>query len=148
MMSKSSLLHVLSVELCGPHSLRLEFNDGAKRRVNLLPILKGNADLRQLRDPEYFAQFEPDEFCGTPEWPSGYSFAPEFLREFPEEPEPKSTAKPTAIARNGRVSAIPVRRRVRRFRGSRGRCTHAYWLDTAEGRRWAAKVRRIGRARR
>ena len=141
-------LEILSIELCGPHSLRLQFNDGTTRRVNLLPFLKGNADLRRLRDPEYFAKFEPDEFCGTPEWPSGYSFAPEFLREFPEEPEASARPKPAAIARNGRVAPPPRRRRVRRFRGSRGRCTRAYWLDTAEGQRWAAKVRRIGRARR
>ena len=140
-MYTSPFLKILSVELCGSHSLRLEFNDGTTRRVNLLPILKGNADLRRLRDPEYFAEFEPDEFCGTPEWPSGYSFAPEFLREFPEE------AEPTTAARNGRVKAGRVRPRVRRFRGVRGRCTRAYWLDTAEGRRWAARVRRLGHAR-
>lgn len=138
-MRRFEFLHVLSAQTCGPHSLRLRFNDGTSRRVNLLPALKSRGLVAELRDPKYFATFKLDTLCGTPEWPNGFSFAPEYLRELPEEPDP---ARAHGVHRNGRDGP------VRRFRRSRGTCTSAYWLETPAGRRWAAKVRLTGLASR
>lgn len=66
-----------------PHSLP-RFNDGASRRVNLLPELEGPV-FEPLRDPEYFSRVVLDPVAGTVVWPNGADFAPEFLRELPEE---------------------------------------------------------------
>ena len=35
------ILHISEAEVCGPHSLRLTFSDGTRKRVNLLPLLEG-----------------------------------------------------------------------------------------------------------
>ena len=136
-MRRIELLHVLSVQRCGRHSLRLRFNDGTTRRVNLLPALSRSRLFRQLRDPRVFARFKLDACCGTPEWQNGVAFAPEFLRELPEEPDP---ARMRGNHRNGTSGSKESEGPVRRFRGCKTVCTRAYWL---EDRRWAAKVRTI-----
>ncbi len=82
-MSKA-ILRIDAVELAGPHSLALRFNDGVSRRVNLLPELEGSV-FEPLRDPEYFSRVVLDPVAGTVVWPNGADFAPEFLRELPEE---------------------------------------------------------------
>ncbi len=82
-MSKA-ILRIDAVELVGPHSLAVCFNDGASRRVNLLPELEGPV-FQPLRDPGYFSRVVLDPVAGTVVWPNGADFAPEFLRELPEE---------------------------------------------------------------
>ena len=73
-----------AVTLVGPHSLELRFNDGAIRRVNLLTELVGEV-FEPLRDPGEFARVVLDPVAGTVVWPNGADFAPDFLRELPEE---------------------------------------------------------------
>ena len=73
-----------TVTLVGPHSLELRFNDGALRRVNLLAELHGTV-FEPLRDPKYFSRVVLDPVAGTVVWPNGADFAPDFLRELPEE---------------------------------------------------------------
>ncbi len=82
-MSKA-ILRIDAVELVGPHSLALRFNDGTSRRVNLLSDLEGPV-FEPLRDPEYFSRVVLDPVAGTAGWPHGVGFAPEFLRELDEE---------------------------------------------------------------
>ena len=82
-MSKS-VVRVTAVELVGPHSLALRFNDGASRRVDLLAELEGPI-FEPLRDPAYFSRVVLDPVAGTVVWPNGADFAPEFLRGLPEE---------------------------------------------------------------
>jgi hypothetical protein len=91
-MSKA-VVRVTAVELVGPHSLALRFNDGVSRRVDLLPELEGSV-FEPLRDPSYFSRVVLDPVAGTVVWPNGADFAPDFLRELPEE----------AIARQSRES--------------------------------------------
>jgi hypothetical protein len=79
-----AIVRVIAVELVGPHSLALRFNDGALRRVDLLPELEGPV-FEPLRDPAYFSRVVLDPVAGTVVWPNGADLAPEFLREFPEE---------------------------------------------------------------
>ncbi len=78
------ILRIEAVEITGPHSLFLRFNDGAVRRVDLLPELSGPI-FEPLKDPAVFSCVRLDPVCGTIVWPNGADFAPEFLRGLPED---------------------------------------------------------------
>lgn len=72
------ILHVVSVEVCGPHLLRLAFNDGTDKTVDVRPLLFGPV-FEPLSDPVYFARVQLDGTCGTVVWPNGADLAPEAL---------------------------------------------------------------------
>ncbi len=91
-------VRVTAVELVGPHSLALRFNDGASRRVDLLPELEGSI-FEPLRDPAYFSRVVLDPVAGTVVWPNGADFAPDFLREFPEEKLARPSKSPNLAPR-------------------------------------------------
>jgi Protein of unknown function (DUF2442) len=74
------ILRIREALVCGPHSLRLTFNDGTAKQVDVRPLLDG-AIFEPLRDPDYFATMELDSICGTVVWPNGADFAPEALYE-------------------------------------------------------------------
>jgi len=76
------LIRVTQVQVVGPFSLDLTFNDGTRKRVNFRRLLWGEV-FEPLRDPSYFARVELDEW--TVSWPNGADFAPEFLYQL--EPE-------------------------------------------------------------
>jgi hypothetical protein len=69
-----------AADICGPHSLKLSFNDGTTKSVNVQPLLTGPV-FEPLRDPQYFARAALDPVCGTVVWPNGADFAPEALYE-------------------------------------------------------------------
>ena len=71
-------LHVSSVDPRDGYALRLEFNDGTVRDVDLSHELHGEV-FEPLRDPAFFAQVRVNPETGTVEWPNGADFAPEFL---------------------------------------------------------------------
>ena len=80
------MIQVIRAEIVGPHSLRLFFNDGTHKRVNLRPWLNGPV-FAPLRDPAVFARFQLDGETLT--WPDYEAdLAPEFLYEMEPEPEP------------------------------------------------------------
>jgi hypothetical protein len=81
------ILHILRAEVCGPHVLRLTFNDGTRKTVDVAPLLDGPV-FEPLREPAYFARVEVDPICGTVVWPNGADFAPEALHELSPLPEP------------------------------------------------------------
>jgi hypothetical protein len=83
------ILRITQVEVCGPHSLRLSFNDNTAKVVDLLPLLQGPV-FEPLRDPGYFSQVKLDPVSGTVIWPNGADFAPEALHEL--EPQEKRAA--------------------------------------------------------
>ena len=72
------ILRIDEAAVTGPHSLRLRFNDGTIREVDVLPMLDGPI-LEPLRDPSFFAKASLDHVCGTVIWPNGADFAPESL---------------------------------------------------------------------
>jgi len=74
------ILHITEAEVCGPKMLRLAFNDGTRKTVEVSPLLAGPI-FEPLRDPVYFARAELDRVCGTVVWPNGADFAPEALYE-------------------------------------------------------------------
>lgn len=71
---------ILSVEVRGPHTFTLSFNDGTNSEVDVLPLLFGPI-FEPLVDPAYFAQVVLDPICGTVVWPNGADLAPEALRQ-------------------------------------------------------------------
>jgi len=81
------ILHIVEAEVCGPHSLRVVFDDGTQKRVNLLPLLEGPV-FEPLREPAYFARVSVDPICRTVVWPNGGDLAPEALYELSAEQEP------------------------------------------------------------
>ena len=78
------ILKILAVEVCGPTSLDLRFNDGSSRRVDVLSLLTGPMFIG-LRNPEEFRRVVLNPVTGTIEWPNGADLAPEALRALPDE---------------------------------------------------------------
>lgn len=78
------ILRITSAEVCGPHSLRLSFNEGTEKSVDVSPLLEGPV-FEPLKDPDYFRQVSLDTVCGTVVWPNGADFAPEALYELAAE---------------------------------------------------------------
>ena len=85
------ILRIREARVCGPHSLRLTFNDGTTKQVDVSPLLEGPI-FEPLRDPAYFASVTLDSVCGTVAWPNGADFAPEALHELEAETISESAA--------------------------------------------------------
>lgn len=79
-------LHVTNVTYLEGYKLRLEFNNGVAKDVDLRDELYGEV-FEPLRDIEFFKQVTINSDTNTIEWPSGADFAPEFLYEIGEELE-------------------------------------------------------------
>jgi hypothetical protein len=108
------VLRIEAVELVGPYELRLRFNDGATRRVDLEAVLTGPVFL-PLCDPEYFSRVTLDPVAGTVVWPNGADFAPDYLRGLPEKRKTSRPAKSNcALQRTagaGKVADKPTSQR-------------------------------------
>lgn len=79
-------LHVTSVTCLEGYKLRLTFNDGVAKDVDLQDELYGEV-FEPLRDTELFRQVTVNSDTNTIEWPNGADFAPEFLYEIGQELE-------------------------------------------------------------
>ena len=77
---------VVAAEVCGEHSLRLTFDDGLVKQVNLRPFLWGPM-FEHLLDPAEFATVQVDAEAGTIVWPNEADFCPEMLYTLPDERE-------------------------------------------------------------
>jgi len=77
-------LHVINVIHLDDYRLRLEFNNGAIRDVDLTNELYGEV-FTPLRDIALFKKVAVNPDTNTIEWPNGADFAPEFLYEIGEE---------------------------------------------------------------
>ena len=75
-------LHITSATVCGPRALRLAFDDGARKSVDLTPLLIGPV-FDALRRTAYFAKVRLDVRIGTVCWPNGADLAPEALKALP-----------------------------------------------------------------
>lgn len=73
-------LHITSIQHLDGYQLRVEFNDGTSKVVDLSDELHEEV-FEPLRDPELFRQASVDPETGTVAWPNGADFAPEFLFE-------------------------------------------------------------------
>ncbi len=90
------IIHVTDVEPCGEYSLRLTFDDGSCKRVNLKPLLEGPVFDPLLR-PELFARVVIDPVGCTIVWPNGADIAPETLHGLPDEDEALETSATAAV---------------------------------------------------
>lgn len=92
------IYRVTSVDAFGGYRLRVGFDDGTTRLIDLEPILEGELYGR-LRDPALFAAVELDPEVGTLVWPNGADFDPATLHDWPiHEPAMRELAKRWALA--------------------------------------------------
>lgn len=77
------ILRVVSFEVLGDHRLRVTFNDGVARVIDLTPVLAGEL-FGPLGDPVLFRQVRLDPEVHTLVWPNGADFDPATLHDWPE----------------------------------------------------------------
>jgi hypothetical protein len=70
------MLEVVSATYLSDYQLKMKFNAGMDRVVNLSDELEGEV-FSPLKDKRFFQDFSID--CGTVSWRNGADFAPEFL---------------------------------------------------------------------
>ena len=93
-----SIYRVTSVELLDGYRLRVGFDDGSEREIDLEPILEGEI-YGSLRDHTAFASVEIDPEVHTLVWPNGADFDPAILHDWPQhEPAMRQLAKRWAMA--------------------------------------------------
>lgn len=73
-------LRITTVEPLEDHNLRLTFNDGLVREVDLSPLLYGPLG-EPLRDLDYFRQVRVDVDSRTIVWPNGLDPDPDMLHD-------------------------------------------------------------------
>lgn len=73
-------LHVIDMNYLEGYKLRLTFNDGIVKDIDLEDELYG-AVFEPLKDANFFRQAVINPETNTIEWPNGADFAPEFLYE-------------------------------------------------------------------
>ena len=77
------IYRVLDFEVVGDCSLRVEFDDGVDRTIDLEAVLEGEL-FGPLKDPRLFAQVELDPETHTLVWPNGADFDPVTLHDWPK----------------------------------------------------------------
>ena len=85
------IIHITHVQVVGPHSLELEFDNGVRKRVNLRHELYGPI-FEPLRDPAYFALAYLDPDSRTVSWPNRADIAPDYLYKMEAELQPTESA--------------------------------------------------------
>ena len=81
--------------------MRIGFNDGLTKRVNVLPLLQGPI-FEPLLDRTYFRRVLLDPVSGTVVWPNGTDLAPEALYDLPVEEAPTRRSANKRLQRTGR----------------------------------------------
>jgi hypothetical protein len=77
---ENQILHILDVEVVKDFILKLEFNDGTVKAVDVRPLLTGTV-FQPLHDPKFFSKVSIDPVAQTVVWPNGADLAPEALYE-------------------------------------------------------------------
>lgn len=77
-------LHITNVTYLEDYRLRLEFNDGTVKEVDLRDELYGEV-FKPLKNVDLFRQVRLNPESRTVEWPNGADFAPEYLHEIGKE---------------------------------------------------------------
>ena len=77
------IYRVTGAEVIGPYTLRVRFDDGCERVIDLKSVLAGEL-FGPLRDPALFAQVRIDPEVHTVVWPNGADFDPATLHDWPE----------------------------------------------------------------
>ncbi|MEW6657676.1 MAG: DUF2442 domain-containing protein [Thermodesulfobacteriota bacterium] len=77
-------LHITSLMYLEDYRLRLHFNDGTVKDVDLRQELDGEI-FEPLKDIGLFKQVQINPDTATIEWPNGADFAPEYLHKIGTE---------------------------------------------------------------
>jgi len=92
------VLRVTAVEAVSDHELRLTFNDGLVRDMDMAPMMWGALGA-PLRDPSFFRRVRVDEASRSIAWPNGL------------EPDPDVLHGNFPVAAPGREPGEPDRKR-------------------------------------
>ena len=76
---RTKMIRVTEVEALEGFSLRLRFNDGSERTLDLEPELWGPVFEPLKADPDLFRQVRVDPELGTIVWPNGADMDPDVL---------------------------------------------------------------------
>lgn len=74
---------ITNFEIVAPYTLRLTFDDGAVRTIDLSPVLRGEL-YSPLRDLDFFNQVKLNREIGTIVWPNEADFDPATLHDWDE----------------------------------------------------------------
>jgi len=77
------IYRVTSVDIVGPYTLRVGFDDGSTQTVDLQPILAGEI-FGPLQDRTLFEQVRMDPEVKTLVWPNGADLDPATLHDWPQ----------------------------------------------------------------
>jgi hypothetical protein len=95
------ILRVVAFEIVATYSIRVRFDDGTSRVINLEPVLAGEL-YGPLRDPMFFRAARIDPESHTIVWPNGADFDPATLHDWPSHAE--------AFARRAKAWSAGTRR--------------------------------------
>lgn len=98
---RAVVLRVTAVEPVSDHELRLTFNDGLVRQVDMAPMMWGDLG-EPLRDPAFFKRVSVDEESRTIVWPNGFEPDPDVLHG----DYPPTTSAPAAPRRGRRLQRL------------------------------------------
>ncbi|MGB6425910.1 MAG: DUF2442 domain-containing protein [Solirubrobacterales bacterium] len=84
------MVAVIEAQPIDDHTLRVRFDDGVEREVDLSDVMWGPMG-EPLKDPEFFRQVSVDSGLRTVTWPNGFDLDPEVLHG-DYEPMPPPTA--------------------------------------------------------
>ena len=77
---KHLIVHVTSVKHLGDYRLRLTFDDGVSKELDLWPYLENKGGVfKKVKNKEFFSQVRIDPEAGTIVWPNGADWAPDVL---------------------------------------------------------------------
>jgi len=82
-MKAHPIYRVCSVQIIGPYTLRIVFDDQTEQVIDFQPVLVGHL-LGPLRDLALFNQVQIDPEVHTLVWPNGADFDPAMLHDWPE----------------------------------------------------------------
>jgi len=76
------ICRVMSFEIVGAYTLKVEFDDGSAQVIDFRPVLVGEL-YGPLQDATLFNQVETDSETHTLVWPNGADFDPAILHNWP-----------------------------------------------------------------
>ena len=76
---------IIAIKLLGDYILSLQFHDGESKTINFQPLI-GKGVSAALLDKDYFKQVAIDNGGGI-EWPNGFDFCPNYLKEYHSKSE-------------------------------------------------------------
>jgi hypothetical protein len=72
----------MGIDIVGPYTLRVRFDDGQEQVIDFRPVLAGEL-YGPLQDERLFSQVEIDPEVHTLVWPNGADFDPATLHDWP-----------------------------------------------------------------